>query len=219
MTRVSDWIVVDGYCAARIIEGGDINKIADRVAFIEKTPRVRIRRYGTPFSDPREARDKDFLNWCEGHDWKADGCSGDQDASKLGAYGFSAQARAWCDHMLVMLGYELPGVPLMKRWQDAYAAFKGRFDTPVERRHMSDEFAQDARQRLRDFDEAMRALDPKGGRAMWYGSEPAGWADQGAQQARKCLYCNIPMIAGSECTSASQSSECDMRKDCALRNL
>lgn len=215
VTRVSDWIVVDGYCAGRIVEGGDINKIADRVAFIEKTPRVRIRRYGTPFGDAREARDKDFLNWCEGNEWEASGCGADQDAEKLGAYGFCPQARAWCDRMLVMLGYELPGGDLVQNWREAYAAFKGAFDTPVARRHMGDEFAQDARRRLRDFDEALRALDPDDALRMWYGNEPTGWAatpPQPAQQERKCLYCECDMIAGSECTSASQSSECLMRK-------
>lgn len=43
-------------------------------------------------------------------------------------------------------------------WADAYSAFKGAFDTPLARRKMSDEFSEDARKRLREFDEMMQTL-------------------------------------------------------------
>lgn len=43
-------------------------------------------------------------------------------------------------------------------WTDAYAAFKGAFDTPQSRRQQPDEYSQDARRRLREFDEQFRAL-------------------------------------------------------------
>jgi hypothetical protein len=46
---------------------------------------------------------------------------------------------------------------LRQQWADAYAAFKGAFDTPQMRRNMPDEFSADARRRLREFDELMSA--------------------------------------------------------------
>ena len=39
--KLSDWIMIE-HCATRIIKNGDVTKISDRVAFIEKTPRVKI---------------------------------------------------------------------------------------------------------------------------------------------------------------------------------
>ncbi len=39
--QLSDWIMVE-HCATRVIKGGDPMNIEHRVAFIEKTPRVRI---------------------------------------------------------------------------------------------------------------------------------------------------------------------------------
>lgn len=42
-------------------------------------------------------------------------------------------------------------------WADAYAAFQGAFDTPLARRRMDDEVSQDARRRLREFNEAVLA--------------------------------------------------------------
>ncbi len=47
---------------------------------------------------------------------------------------------------------------LEQEWADAYAAFKGAFDTPAERRRRGDEYATDARERLRKFDELMETL-------------------------------------------------------------
>lgn len=46
---------------------------------------------------------------------------------------------------------------LRQKWADAYAAFKGAFDTPQMRRKMPDEFSSDARRRLSEFDEAFRS--------------------------------------------------------------
>lgn len=40
-------------------------------------------------------------------------------------------------------------------WNDAYAAFVGAFDNPVARRHREDEYAIDARWRMREFAETM----------------------------------------------------------------
>lgn len=45
----------------------------------------------------------------------------------------------------------------MNEWRDAFAAFQGAFDTPLARRRDDGEYAQDARKRLRAFNEAMNA--------------------------------------------------------------
>lgn len=42
-------------------------------------------------------------------------------------------------------------------WSDAYLAFQGAFDTPQQRRLMPDEYSQDARSRLREFNYAIDA--------------------------------------------------------------
>lgn len=86
MAKVSAWMHADSHGACRVLEGKDPEVIANRVAFIEKTPRVRIR-------DERYQKE-DWLNWAA-RDWKGDGPD-DEDSRK------------WCDDMLLLLGYELP---------------------------------------------------------------------------------------------------------------
>ena len=102
MTKVTDWMMdSDGIGAFRMIVGGDPENIAHRVAFIEKTPRVRIREdylglqvqwddAGNRVGETRQW--PEFLNWCSGY--KGDGCN-------------DPESRAWCDRMLIALGYEL----------------------------------------------------------------------------------------------------------------
>lgn len=53
-------------------------------------------------------------------------------------------------------------------WDTAYRAFVGAFDTPLARRRHDDEYAADARRRLRDLDEALAAAPtiPATGEAM-----------------------------------------------------
>lgn len=98
--KVGPWQTVDGYCAARIIQGGDPYRVEDRVAFIEKTPRVRIRaayhreQHGT-YEDGGayvDYRWEEFLDWCSGT--KGNGAD-------------DPESREWCDNMLKLLGYEL----------------------------------------------------------------------------------------------------------------
>lgn len=48
----------------------------------------------------------------------------------------------------------------LAQWTDAYAAFKGAFDTPQMRRQFNDEYAEDARHRLREFNERMLSAAP-----------------------------------------------------------
>lgn len=69
----------------RFVEGTNPDAIANRVAFIEKTARVRV----SPF-DP----DFDHRNWRCGHK------GGDM-------YGEDPDSRKWCDDELVKLGYVL----------------------------------------------------------------------------------------------------------------
>ncbi len=93
--KLSPWIIIDGYCATRVIEGTDSNVIANRIAFIEKTPRVRT----GPFP---EKRDDDWRNWKEG----PKGSGGGEPAVDL-TYGFYPPSRRWCDAELVKMGYQL----------------------------------------------------------------------------------------------------------------
>ena len=79
---VGEWQTVDGYCATRVTLDGQ------RVAFIEKTPRVK---------DPKTGK------WLEGP--KGPGGSGD--VEEQGLYGYSGRSREWCDEKLEELGYNL----------------------------------------------------------------------------------------------------------------
>lgn len=84
MQRLSSWIVVDEYCATRVLEGTDPSKVENRRAFIEKTPRV------LDGGDPNDSK-----NWRQG----PKGC-----APEYGAY---KPSRAWCDKELKKMGYIL----------------------------------------------------------------------------------------------------------------
>ncbi len=72
--------------ATRIRKGGDVQCISDRYAFIEKTPRVRIR------SGTNNGQWEDFLNW-------AGGDSGNGPTDII--------SRHWCDSVLRALGHDL----------------------------------------------------------------------------------------------------------------
>lgn len=81
--ELSEWMVVDEYCATRVLKGTDHRKVENRVAFIEKTARVRVK----PFTEK-----DDSLNW-----WQA---------PFKGSYmGFDQESRDWCDKRLKGLGY------------------------------------------------------------------------------------------------------------------
>ena len=47
----------------------------------------------------------------------------------------------------------------LELWPDAYAAFRGAFDTPAEWRKRGDEYAVDARNRLHELDGCIAALN------------------------------------------------------------
>ena len=99
MYKVTSWIRYDG-CSMRIIQGTDPDDIRNRVAVIEKTPRVRIRpaylresrgtyEGGGEYLDHKWA---EHLDWCYGD--KGDDCN-------------NKESKAWCDAMLKLLGYTL----------------------------------------------------------------------------------------------------------------
>jgi len=94
--KTSPWIVISGYCAMRCLEGSDPFKIENRVAFVEKTPRIRV----SPFTSESE----DHKNWKSGS-LRASGGIGNP--SEEGTYGFDSRCREWCDRELESLGYEL----------------------------------------------------------------------------------------------------------------
>ena len=85
--RLSPWMPAtdEEYCSMRIIEGTDPKVEANRVAFIEKTPRVRALAV--------YSGDDDWKNWHQG--WKGDD-------------GWHPEAQGWCDTHLVALGYSVP---------------------------------------------------------------------------------------------------------------
>jgi hypothetical protein len=94
--KTSDWIAVDGYCAMKIIHGGDPENIADRVAFIEKTPRVRVAPFDGKPGSCLETPD----NWKQGPKGDSGG-----DPEKDQTYGYDPDSRKWCDAELSAMGY------------------------------------------------------------------------------------------------------------------
>ena len=75
-----EWIVVDDFCATLIKQDGNVDNIDDRVAFIEKTPRILIDG-----------------EWVSGP--KGQGGSIDEDGETI--YGFYAPSREWCEEELI----------------------------------------------------------------------------------------------------------------------
>ena len=84
--EVSDWIVIDKYCATRVLKGTNQHNVDNRVAFIEKTPRVLHN-----------------TEWIEGPKG-----SGGGDPKVDLTYGFDPESRAWCDDFLRERGAILP---------------------------------------------------------------------------------------------------------------
>jgi hypothetical protein len=89
--KVSPWTAdPDGaYCSLRYIEGTDPKIVANRVAFIEKTPRIRDGAF--PAGNDEH---NDSLNW-HARGWKGDG-------------GWDEDSQGWCDARLIALGYIVP---------------------------------------------------------------------------------------------------------------
>lgn len=83
--KLSSWIQVPDCeeCYMRILVGSNPNEIKNRIAFIEKTPRIRISWNNT----------EDYLNWKYGPKGSGD---------ELGLY---EPSREWCDSELKLMGY------------------------------------------------------------------------------------------------------------------
>ena len=91
MRKIGPWQMTEDGCGAfRSWEGADPQSIDDRVAFIEKTPRIRIRNSFGEWPD--------HLNWASGY--KGDGPN-DQ------------ESRNWCDMALAVFypGHVDPRIP------------------------------------------------------------------------------------------------------------
>lgn len=97
--EITGWIVVEGYCAMRCVAGTDFENVANRVAFIEKSPRVRVAPYEGELD--RVILD-DHVNWEYGP--KGSG-GGDPETDQT--YGFDPESRQWCDNRLQELGYDV----------------------------------------------------------------------------------------------------------------
>lgn len=95
---LSDWTVVEDNCSMRYIRHTDPNDIRNRVAFIEKTPRIRVGAYrDSPFIDS--------INWMYG------------DKSYYG----DPASQVWCDDQLFILGWEVyDDSAVITRTQRAY---------------------------------------------------------------------------------------------------
>lgn len=97
--RVGPWTMTDDGCGAyRALAGKDGNYIPNRVAFVEKTPRVRIRdamfATGQHRADPVTGFNiYDGVNWAQAP-FRGDGPDDEE-------------CREWCDKMLALLGYEV----------------------------------------------------------------------------------------------------------------
>jgi|APSaa5957512535_1039671.scaffolds.fasta_scaffold06771_6 hypothetical protein len=108
---LSGWIIIDSYCATRVLLGTDPAVVANRVAFIEKTPRVRVSCPGDALTcehrEPYQSVQGTW--WIDGHV----GSSGDdgEDYEAGGGYGFHPGSRAWCDAALRELGWVLTDTP------------------------------------------------------------------------------------------------------------
>lgn len=107
--KLSKWIVIDGYCATRVILGTDTSIPSNRIAFIEKSPRIKLiansycieidnSGIGCTSNTPNHA-------WIYGR--KGRGGPSYENHEREGNYGFNPEARKWCDDMLILLGYEL----------------------------------------------------------------------------------------------------------------
>lgn len=90
--QLSEWIMIGEYSATRIVKGGDPNNISDRVALIDKTPRIRINKNKFCIEQKEGCTSSDSDIWLYG----------DKGSSE---HGLDFESLSWCDQMLVLLGW------------------------------------------------------------------------------------------------------------------
>lgn len=95
---LSPWTVDYDYCALRFILDTDKKVDTNRIAFIEKTPRVKL------LKNVYTNDSYDFKNWIQGPKG-AGGSDGEIPENEL--YGFYPPSREWCDDVLVLFGFVL----------------------------------------------------------------------------------------------------------------
>ena len=74
------WYVIEDFCATLIVKDGNPDNVEDRIAFIEKTPRIKIND-----------------EWISGP--KGEGGSIEEDGKTI--YGFYTPSRKWCEEELL----------------------------------------------------------------------------------------------------------------------
>lgn len=91
---LSEWILLESGSATRIIKNGNVEDVKDRVAFIEKSPRVRLskRKYCVEEKEGGACQSMNNDAWIYG--------------DKGSDYGLDEKSREWCDRMLILLGWE-----------------------------------------------------------------------------------------------------------------
>jgi len=100
MYKLSPWIITDTH-SMRVLLDSDPDVIANRVAFIEKTPRIRIRsdRLGRQHMHYEDGEEYIHRHWPEFLDWA--------EAPFKGSGPDDQKSMLWCDGMLKAFGYEL----------------------------------------------------------------------------------------------------------------
>lgn len=100
------WHNVGVACACLVTVGGDPSKVADRVAFIDKTPRIRVRRLlkaqGISYAGIDQSMTKeqtDWLNWAE--------------RPFKGEDGNDPASRKWCEEALKFFGAEFANADVL----------------------------------------------------------------------------------------------------------
>lgn len=102
--EISEWIVIDECYATRVMKGADPEVVENRVAFIEKSPRVKTRNVCITTKGKLSCigLDRNESAWIYGDC----GTGGSGDHEEMEQYGFDPESRKWCDDMLKLLGYE-----------------------------------------------------------------------------------------------------------------
>jgi hypothetical protein len=100
------WHVIEGYCAAVVKDGDSAEDVANRVAFIEKTARVRVdgpdvRVAVAPDTEPYQSSAGTW--WLSVHRGRGGGYDTQAEREAAGVYGFDPESRACIEAALAEL--------------------------------------------------------------------------------------------------------------------